>query len=143
MARAKRDRADGPASGKPICGRPAARAFSTFRQFGRLQPYVRPSRAAGLAAGPDAFRGSYPRPFQRALLRWPARVVPIPGTTLLHRSSFALPNPVRGEPIGISDRSGCNSAIILLLRHRRPSDTRYRLRDPASVRAELQRLLPG
>ncbi|PNE11809.1 MAG: hypothetical protein CR217_07060 [Beijerinckiaceae bacterium] len=80
--------------------------------------------AAGLAAGPDACRGSDPCSFHRALPRWPARVVPIPGMALLQRSSFTLPNRLSNVP-GVSDRSGRNGAVILLLRRRRPGDMRH------------------
>jgi hypothetical protein len=45
---------------RPYVDAPLARTFSTFRQVGRLQPYVRPLLATGLAAGPDEFRGSDP-----------------------------------------------------------------------------------
>ena len=71
---------------------PLARTFLTCPQIGRLQPYVRPLCATGLAAGPDDNRGSDPRSRHRALRRWSPRAFPIPGLAGLHHVSIALPN---------------------------------------------------
>ena len=76
----------------PYVDAPLARTFLTCPQIGRLQPYVRPLCATGLAAGPDDNRGSDPRSRHRALRRWSPRAFPIPGLAGLHHVSIALPN---------------------------------------------------
>ena len=90
------------------CGRRPGKNFLTFCSIGRVRSRVRPVSAAGMAAGPNALRGSGPKQ-TGALWKWcvdPNGFSRSPERPYLHYV-------VMPSPIGIADLSAgvCYAAI--------------------------------